>query len=147
MSLLALTRHHAQAMAALHQEAFETPWSEQDFKTFLDLPTYCSFGWMYEKGEIAGFLLFNIIPPEIELCTICINPQHRRHGLARNLLEQSLKSISDCEICFLEVAESNKGAIALYSNIGFMAAGFRENYYRRPNGCVENAVLMKLSLE
>jgi [ribosomal protein S18]-alanine N-acetyltransferase len=147
MSLVALTSHHAQAMAALHKASFDSPWDEDTFKTFLNLPTYCSFGWMDEDLEIAGFLLFNVISPEIELCTICILPDFRRQGIARKLLQQSVKKFSDCEVCFLEVAENNTGAIALYSNIGFTNAGVRKNYYKRSDGRYENAVLMRLSLD
>jgi ribosomal-protein-alanine N-acetyltransferase len=44
---------------------------------------------------------------------------------------------------FLEVRESNAGARAFYSKMGFVEAGRRKNYYREP---AEDALLLSRTL-
>lgn len=146
MSWSQLSCHHSAAMEQLHKMAFDRFWSETDFNTFLNLPTYRAFGWVNAENELLGFALFNIVTPDIELCTICVNPNYRRLGIAEELVLQSLKNFNDFESCFLEVSEINSGAIALYSKLGFKGVGIRKNYYKLPNGRFQNAALMKLDL-
>jgi hypothetical protein len=48
-------------------------------------------------------------------------PAARRQGLARALLTRALAAFPDATTCFLEVAEPNAPARALYANLGFKA--------------------------
>ncbi|WP_339355304.1 hypothetical protein [Candidatus Regiella insecticola] len=59
------------------------------------------------------------------------------------LIEQLI--ISHVATCWLEVRQSNLGAIALYNSLNFKAVSIRKNYYPCTKGN-ENAVIMKLSL-
>ena len=45
---------------------------------------------------------------------------------------------------FLEVRESNAGAIALYTSLGFNAVGKRPNFYRMPT---EAAIIMTKEIQ
>jgi len=144
MSCSELNFHHSAAMAQLHKLAFDRSWSENDFNTFLNLPTYRAFGWINAENDLLGFALFNIITPDIELCTICVSPNHQRLGIAEKMLRHSLKLLPSSDSCFLEVAEYNSAAIALYSKLGFNVIGRRKDYYKLPNGRLQNATLMKL---
>lgn len=47
---------------------------------------------------------------------------------------------------FLEVAEDNAAARALYDRLGFEPAGRRPRYYSRPNGPAVDALLLVLIL-
>ena len=47
---------------------------------------------------------------------------------------------------FLEVAEDNPGAIALYERTGFTAVGRRASYYGRPGAQAVDAVVMRRTL-
>jgi len=142
MSMSVLHLHHSGAMEQLHKLAFDRPWSENDFKTFLTLPSYQAFGWLNSQEELVGFSLFNAVSPDVELCTICVNPKHQRQGIAKKLMLESLNKFEDFDSCFLEVSEINSRAIALYSKLGFIDVGIRKNYYKLPNGSFENATLM-----
>ena len=146
MSMSVLNCHHASAMEQLHKLAFDRPWSESDFQTFLTLPNYQAFGWLSSKHELIAFCLFNTVFPDVELCTICVNPKHQQQGFGRKLMLEALKKFEDFDSCFLEVSEINSRAIALYSKLGFKDVGIRKNYYKLPNGSFENATLMKLDL-
>lgn len=75
---------------------------------------------------------------EAEILNIAVDPDFRRRGVASALLaavsEQAHGTI------FLEVAEPNSPAIALYLKHGWQRAGLRAGYYN--HGSV-NAVVMK----
>src|SRR5579863_4063723 len=90
-------------------------------------------------GEPAGFCCWRqSTPDEAEILNIAVDPAFRRRGVASALLStvcgEALGPI------FLEVAEPNAPAIALYRKHGWEYAGLRPGYY--DHGVV-NAVVMK----
>lgn len=135
----------ADAMALVHAQGFSAPWSADDFRTFLQTPTYVAFG-VEKAGDLLAFALFQFIPPEIELCTLVVKPSVRRMGLARNLINASLSGSLTGEVCFLEVSENNKSAIQLYLDVGFERFGYRPNYYKNTDGSFANALQMRKRL-
>jgi ribosomal-protein-alanine N-acetyltransferase len=50
------------------------------------------------------------------------------------------------ERMFLEVAEDNAAARALYARAGFAEAGRRRGYYARPDGPAADALVLALDL-
>ena len=71
---------------------------------------------------------------------VSTSPDHRRRGVATTLLGDLIARVPEAEPRFtLEVRTSNAGAIALYEQHGFRAAGLRRRYYQ-DNG--EDAVIM-----
>jgi ribosomal-protein-alanine N-acetyltransferase len=90
-------------------------------------------------GKPAGFCSWRqSAPDEAEILNIAVDPDCRRRGVGSALLtavcEQAKGTI------FLEVAETNAPAIALYRTHGWEDAGLRAGYY--DHGSV-NAVVMK----
>jgi ribosomal-protein-alanine N-acetyltransferase len=47
---------------------------------------------------------------------------------------------------FLEVDRANAAAVALYARFGFLEAGQRAGYYRRPDGKPATALVMRRDL-
>lgn len=89
-------------------------------------------------GGVVGFCWWRqTSPEEAELLNLGVAPQARRKGVAAALLD-ALREASTGEI-FLEVAENNPGAIALYKSNGWVEIGTRPAYY--PNGI--HAIVMK----
>ncbi len=132
-------------LAALHAKCFTTPrpWSEQEFNELIqsDACFLCSNPHGFAIGRIAG--------PEVELLTIAVDPEHRRQGLARQLMfdfETKAQSF-DAQESFLEVAENNLAAIALYERFGFTQKGIRKNYYAFPKGPRITALVMGKTYE
>jgi len=90
-------------------------------------------------GEPAGFCAWRQnLPDEAELLNLAVYPEFRRQGVASRLLE-ALGEAARGEI-FLEVAESNIAAIALYRRYGWEQTGIRKGYYHQ--GKI-NAIVMK----
>jgi ribosomal-protein-alanine N-acetyltransferase len=90
-------------------------------------------------GEPAGFCSWRqSAPDEAEILNIAVDPIFRRRGVASTLLT-TLREQAQGTI-FLEVAEPNLPAIALYRKLGWEDAGLRAGYY---NHGIVNAVVMK----
>ncbi|MBQ3948377.1 MAG: ribosomal protein S18-alanine N-acetyltransferase [Ruminococcus sp.] len=81
---------------------------------------------------------------EGDITSVAVHPDYRRKGLAKKLIEKFENSLpEDTESIFLEVRESNCGAIALYEKCGFERLSVRKNFYSQPR---ENAVVMQKKL-
>jgi ribosomal-protein-alanine N-acetyltransferase len=77
-------------------------------------------------------------PDEAELLNLAVDPVYRRRGVATALLEAlSVEARGDL---FLEVAEPNSPAIALYKHHGWVETGLRKGYYE--HGTI-NAIVMQ----
>jgi ribosomal-protein-alanine acetyltransferase len=92
-------------------------------------------------NEAAGFCSWRqTAPDEAEILNIAVDPAYRRKGIGSALLDRVCAESKS--MVFLEVAESNAPAIALYLKQGWREAGMRPGYYQQ--GTV-NAVVMKKS--
>lgn len=142
----------AAAAAVLHALAFAgpdaiRPWTAADFAGFCDSPG--AFRILApEKGRLDALMLGRVIGPEAELVTLATRPLSRRRGFARALLARfALRAAAlGAETAFLEVAEPNEGARALYAAAGWAEVGFRRNCYRLSGGGRANAVVMSCDL-
>jgi ribosomal protein S18 acetylase RimI-like enzyme len=91
-------------------------------------------------GRVAGFVVTRAIAAdEREILNLAVDPSFRRAGIGRILMETVLTRSRGA--WFLEVRESNYGAINLYKTLGFTPGGRREKYYFEP---LEAAIVMRL---
>ncbi len=75
----------------------------------------------------AGFALYRAVAGEAELLTISVLPEARREGLGAGLLaacEDGARASGAARL-FLEVAEGNVAARALYDRAGYRECGRR----------------------
>jgi RimJ/RimL family protein N-acetyltransferase len=74
---------------------------------------------------------------------LMVAASHRRRGIGRALLEQSVSWARDAGVHKLElhVFPYNEAAIALYEDFGFRREGYRKAHYRRGRDFVD-AILM-----
>jgi [ribosomal protein S18]-alanine N-acetyltransferase len=96
-------------------------------------------------GEILGFAVAGLIPPEAELESIAVLETARRHGVGRRLFASLVTMLraKGISALHLEVRASNHGALAFYLAQGFNQSGIRPRYYADPE---EDAILMTLRL-
>ncbi|MCW8914270.1 MAG: ribosomal protein S18-alanine N-acetyltransferase [Magnetovibrio sp.] len=139
---------HAAVLSQLHSESFDEGWSSQSLQTTLETPGVFGLIANIDTDEPLGFGLFRLSADEAEVITIATRPQVRGQGIARALMDQALKTAQENGACsmFLEVATDNEAALGLYQNLGFEEVGRRKDYYKRPGGTHQDAVVMVLKL-
>ena len=97
------------------------------------------------SGEVIGFAVANILPPQAELESIAVRFDRQRQGIGRFLLGElssELKAAAVSEL-LLEVRASNHVARSFYGVAGWRESGNRPRYYADPE---EDAILMSLAL-
>ncbi|HEU5047453.1 MAG TPA: ribosomal protein S18-alanine N-acetyltransferase [Rickettsiales bacterium] len=134
-----------EALAAIHRSCFETPWDAQAIAELL----YYSGTQALVAQDYTGFALTRTIYDELEILTLAVSPEHRRHGIGKALLEAILNWAREkgVKTIFLEVRISNEAAQELYKNAGFELLNTRKDYYRNADGTHEDAAVMRKKLE
>src|SRR5262249_5721338 len=125
--------------------SFLYPWSSRFF--LQELEVECARSLLVEvDGTIAGYVLFWLLPDEIDIHNIAVHRDFRRRGLGRLLLQQvATRAQRRLSIrVTLEVRVSNMPARKLYESLGFVSTGLRKGYYS-DNG--EDALAMALNLK
>lgn len=96
--------------------------------------------------EVLGYIVCWVFVDELHILVLASRKDTRRSGIARRLVLSAIEEgyRSGARKAFLEVRESNRAALALYSRLGFGQGHVREDYYDHP---VENAIVMSLDAE
>lgn len=133
-----LTKAHVLALAALHGACFgpQESWSEDQIAGSLALPTTSGHG-LWDGESLLGFILIQRVMDEVEILTLAVDPARRRQGLGHGLVSDLLDQLPQGTSVFLEVAQDNAPAIALYEACGFTLLGRRPAYYRRGETLVD----------
>ncbi|WP_209427824.1 GNAT family N-acetyltransferase [Pararhodobacter sp. SW119] len=130
------------ALAELHAAAFSSPppWSAASFAELLRDPRTI----LLTAPENRAFLLGRIVTDEAEILTLATHPDTRRQGLAHALVERFLDAAKDRGVSriFLEVAEPNTPARALYASLGFEVVGQRPGYFRTNGAAPVTALVL-----
>ena len=125
----------------IERTCFTSPWSRNSLESEAFAPYGCWFAAV--KGcDVCGFIGTHVLGDEGEIINVAVLPEHRRHGLARAMIEKYLAENPELSQVFLEVRQNNFPARTLYSSIGFEEYNIRRNYYENP---VEDAILMRLA--
>ena len=133
---------HGAVLAALHEQCFDPPWDETAMVDLLSMPG--ASGLLACIGDApVGLVLWRVAADEAEILTILVLPAHRGQGIGDRLVEGSLTAAAQSGACrmFLEVADSNTAAQALYARHGFTRVGIRRGYYQGQDAYVLSASL------
>ncbi len=126
-------------LAAVHATAFAAPWTKEEFADLLRQPG------VFSIVEPDGLILIRLVLDEAEILTLAVRPEARGAGLGGRLLGRgvALAAQGGAARLFLEVAESNTAARALYDRAGFKPIGRRRGYY---DGGRTDALVLGLDL-
>src|SRR5215467_2272990 len=145
VSLRPMTSADLVDVMAIERDSFLYPWSSRFFMQELEVE--CARAIIAEvNGEVAGYILFWLLPDEIDIHNVAVQVKFRRRGLGRLLLRQVVARAerrSSTRVT-LEVRVSNTSARKLYESMGFVITGLRRGYYS-DNG--EDALAMALNLK
>jgi [ribosomal protein S18]-alanine N-acetyltransferase len=125
-------------VVAIERRAFTTPWSLAMFVLELSKPSGICLAAEVES-ELVGYLICSRYDTVWQVMNVAVDTDRRRRGIATALISALLERVGDDAQVTLEVRKSNTGAIVLYEQFGFRAAGVRRRYYA-DNG--EDAVIM-----
>lgn len=125
----------------IEQQAHLVPWSFGTLKNnqgdrYLNLK-------LIENNQIIGFAICQTVLDEATLFNIAILPNYQGCGFGKLLLGELIFQLKErgVQTLWLEVRESNPARF-LYERIGFNEVDIRKNYYPKPSGGRENAVVM-----
>lgn len=141
-----LNDRHLDEVWRLNQRCFKNGenYSKNTFTHLLSQPNTLSYRAITPSGKMTGFIFVSVIDGTAHLTTIGVAPEHRRRGVAKEMLihlEQSLIEREIRMIC-LEVRVGNFSAQTLYRTMGYAVMQKLNAYYN--NG--EDGYLMIKSL-
>ena len=141
----------AAVMASLHEICMDGPWDEPAWPTtawqslLADPAVHATV--VERAGTPCGFAVGRTVLDQGEVLGIGVLPSARRSGiggrLAADLLDRA--ATRGAERVFLEVAEPNGAARALYRRLGFQTIGRRQRYYRSSDSAID-ALTLAVSL-
>ncbi len=117
-------------------------WSAKEFSALLEKPTSLL------TGDATCWALGQVGADEAELLLIVTDPDHRRQGHAMATLTgfETAARARGARRAFLDVAEDNDAARALYAAAGYAEAARRAGYYRRSCGRQVAALILEKPL-
>jgi len=129
---------------AIERTSFRHPWSSNFFLE--ELQVACARSIVAQVNDkIVGYVLFWLLPEEIDIHNIAVHTGFRRQRIGQTLLQQVIeqaRSRNSARVT-LEVRVSNIAAQKLYDSVGFVSQGLRKGYYSDDG---EDAVVMVLEL-
>jgi len=134
----------SELLAELHGRIFAEGWPAAAFAALLSTPGTAAY--VVSAPDPCGLALLRSAADEAEIITVGVLPAQRREGLAGGLLLAAFGDLRGVDRVFLEVAEDNVSAIALYRRLGFRDAGRRKGYYARAGGGRIDALVMSVDL-
>jgi ribosomal-protein-alanine N-acetyltransferase len=123
---------------AIERRCFPMPWSLSMFVLELSKPSGICLAAVNDT-RMLGYVICARYEEAYHVMNIAVEPNHRRQGVARGLLDALLDKGGREANYTLEVRVSNAAAIALYEAYDFRAVGTRRRYYA-DNG--EDAIIM-----
>ncbi len=140
ISLLWAAPERAGEISQLHARLFEQPWDEASIRSLLEHPAAASLIAVAGNPQvIKGFIIAQLAADEAEILSVGVSPDWQRAGLGARLVEGLCRASKRGEArrVFLDVAEDNVAARALYAKMGFKEIGRRKRYYVRSDGKVD----------
>lgn len=132
-------------LARIHAAAFVSAraWSAAEFAGLLDQKS------VILTTQDQAFVLGRVTADEAEVLTLACHPDRQRQGAARTALAafEAQAQSAGAATCFLEVAENNTAARALYAASGYVQTGRRPGYYRTNSGQSVAALILSKALE
>ena len=126
-----MSQNDLDAVNAIEMQAFQDPWSKQDFINELESNPYSCISVKEINGEVVAYVDLWIAYENAEIANIAVKKEFLHQGIASELMQYCLQKIqqSKCENFTLEVRVSNMNAIKLYEKFGFQTVSKRKKYY------------------
>ncbi|MBI4524649.1 MAG: ribosomal protein S18-alanine N-acetyltransferase [Deltaproteobacteria bacterium] len=129
---------------SIERSSFSYPWSVEFFLQETRVPCARSLLGVLD-GKTIGYIIYWVLPYEVDIHNLAVAPAYRRKGFGRSLLQTVVEDARKRGVSrvTLEVRKSNEAAQCLYASLGFTSCGVRQGYYSDNN---EDALIMVLDL-
>jgi ribosomal-protein-alanine N-acetyltransferase len=106
-------------------------WNAEQWERELSEDLRPVLGWR-QGSRLLALASAWIVLEELQITAVAVHPEHRRQGLARELVQAliQLGREAGAERATLEVSSANPAARSLYGALGFQEAAVRRGYYR-----------------
>ena len=133
------------AVMAIEGEIYPFPWTRGNFGDSIISGYHCLV--FEQAGCLAGYGVMMIGAGEAHMLNLSIAATWQRRGWGGMLLQHFIGLAREhrAQRMYLEVRQSNPGAVRLYAKAGFSQIATRKDYYPATNGR-EDAVVMELKL-
>lgn len=141
-------QHHAD-LVALDAASFAKPWTAQHLLEELSCPDSLVLGY-FSASRLVGALLARLVAGEGWIFRVMSHPSVRRHGFARDLLNDLWTSwrekFGTVPEFWLEVEDGNTPAIQFYRQAGFETISHRHLYYGEKDALVMKRIALDYEL-
>lgn len=119
------------AIVEIEKLSFTTPWTEDAFLYELNQNKYAHYTVMTCGERVAGYCGMWLIIDEAHITNIAVHPEFRGKGLGKRLMIYVMAHavLKGAHKMTLEVRPTNKVALNLYRQLGFVCQGVRPRYY------------------
>lgn len=139
MVVIPLEIAHIDAISDLEAALFERPFSAMSLASLFAGKAFAGYALIDDKaevgtpdsGHILSYILLSQVLDEAEILSLGTRQAYQGKGYGHQLLFASCAALAQAGIghLYLDVAESNVSARALYGGCGFVETGRREAYY------------------
>jgi len=132
----------AKPLYQVHRECFPVYWKENEISDMLMASG--TRAWLARSGGPVGMLITRAQFEQAEILTIAVVPKSQKTGIAKAMMAEAEKELALAGVkkIFLEVAENNQSAYALYLKLGYSEMSRRTGYYHQADGSVIDALVM-----
>ncbi len=148
MSLDVMKLDDLNKVIKIEREAFSNPWNRKFFKEELIHNSFALYLTAKIEDEIIGYVgcWFKNRANEVHIVNLAVKKNKRRQGIGTYLINEIVDMAKNlnAKSVTLEVRITNKAAIDLYKELGFIEDGLTRHYYLDNN---EDALLMKKEIK
>lgn len=126
---------------AIEREAFEFPWSEEDFTRSLRQRTCIGMVAEYADSVVA-FMIYELHRSKLHVLNFAVLRSHRRLGIGTRMMDKLVGKLTPERRgrIVLEVRETNLPAQLFFRSLGFRATSVLKDFYQ---DSTEDAYLMQ----
>jgi len=140
-----MIRRDMHEVIAIEREAFEFPWSEEDFTRCLRQRN--CIGMVAELADsVVAFMIYELHRSRLHMLNFAVLRSHRRLGIGTQMMEKLVGKLTPDRRgrIALEVRETNLPAQLFFRSLGFRATTVLKDFYQ---DSTEDAYLMQYALE
>lgn len=136
-----MIRRDMPEVLSTEQEAFEFPWSDEDFTRCLRQRN--CIGMVAEAGDsVVAFMIYELHRTRLHVLNFAVRRSHRRLGIGSQMMEKLFAklSVERRDRILLEVRERNLPAQLFFRSLGYRAISVLKDFYE---DSPEDAYLMQ----